>query len=560
MSSAIDKLKDMSVSDLPPAPAAAGKAKKSSTHRRDFLRDVEISVQKKWEESAVFESDVGEDGRETFFVTFPYPYMNGRLHVGHAFSLTKAIFRAQYERTKGKNVLFPFAFHCTGMPIQAAANKLRAELSEFGCPPQFPEADPEVMKEMMKKAEEDAKAKAAKASKSKGSKSKLAAKGYVGPVRQWNILKMMVPESEIPKFIDPEVWLRYFPPHGLSDLKRFGCGIDWRRAFITTSSNPFYDQFIRWHFYTLRDRGRVLFGKRNTIWSILDKQTCADHDRSEGEGVDPQEYTIIKLRVLEFPGKLQALEGRDVFLAPATLRPETMYGQTNCFALPTGNYGAFELSSGEVFIMSLRAAKGFACQGYTEAFAETKCLLELTGMDLMGLPLSAPNAKYERVYTLPLLTISMSKGTGIVTSVPSDAPDDYVSLKVLVDKPDFAAKYNITPDMVKPFEVVPIINIPGFGDTSAVYMCEKLKIKSYNEADKLAKAKDETYLKGFTSGVMIVGPHKGKKVQEAKVRNERILNTSSCSFLCVGEHAAVSLCSFSRFPFRSLAHHQEGDD
>lgn len=42
-------------------------------------------------------------------------------------------------------------------------------------------------------------------------------------------------------------------------------------------------------------------------------------------------------------GKLSALEGRDVFLTPATLRPETMYGQTNCFVLPDGDYGAYEV-------------------------------------------------------------------------------------------------------------------------------------------------------------------------------------------------------------------------
>ena len=40
-----------------------------------------------------------------------------------------------------------------------------------------------------------------------------------------------------------------------------------------------------------------------------------------------------------------------------------------------------------------------------------------------GLALKAPNCVYERIYTLPLLTISMGKGTGVVTSVPSDAPD-----------------------------------------------------------------------------------------------------------------------------------------
>lgn len=33
-------------------------------------------------------------------------------------------------------------------------------------------------------------------------------------------------------------------------------------------------------------------------------------------------------------------QGR-VFLLAATLRPETMYGQTNCWVLPDGLYGAF---------------------------------------------------------------------------------------------------------------------------------------------------------------------------------------------------------------------------
>jgi leucyl-tRNA synthetase len=73
-----------------------------------------------WEEQGAFESNPDENA-ESFLVTFPYPYSNGHLHIGHAFSLTKAVFRAQFERHQGKNVLFPFAFHCTGMPIQAVS-------------------------------------------------------------------------------------------------------------------------------------------------------------------------------------------------------------------------------------------------------------------------------------------------------------------------------------------------------------------------------------------------------------------------------------------------------
>ena len=424
------------------------------TAKRDALRSNEVLVQKMWEESKVYESDP-DPNKESFLVTFPYPYMNGVLHIGHGFSLTKAVFRAQYERHLGKNVLFPFGFHCTGMPIQAAANKLKAEITQFGNPPVFPEDDPEIKAEMERKAAEAAATKAAALSndkKAKGGKTKLVAKTGTGIVRQWNILKKMVPETIITDFVDPNRWLAYFPPIGVDHLKSFGAGIDWRRSFITTAVNPYYDAFIRWQFNTLQKKNKVLFGKRNNIYSLLDGQVCADHDRSEGEGIGPQEYVLIKLRVLEFPGKLAPLQGKDVFLAPATLRPETMYGQTNCFVLPDGNYGAYEMANGDIFIISKRAALNLSCQGYTHEFGKIKCFVELSGTDLLGLPLSAPNATYEKVYTLPLLTISMGKGTGVVTSVPSDAPDDYVALKALQDKPDFREKYGITAEMVEPFE------------------------------------------------------------------------------------------------------------
>jgi leucyl-tRNA synthetase len=72
----------------------------------------------------------------------------------------------------------------------------------------------------------------------------------------------------------------------------------------------------------------------------------------------------------------------------------------------------------------------FVLQERTPKRGEPECLLELTGQDLMGLPLSAPNCPHERIYVLPLLTILTNKGTGIVTSVPSDSPDDYTALMV----------------------------------------------------------------------------------------------------------------------------------
>ena len=134
-----------------------------------------------------------------------------------------------------------------------------------------------------------------------------------------------------------------------------------------------------------------------------------------------------------------------------------MYGQTNCFVLPEGQYGAFEFKNNEVLIVSERAALGLAHQDMALEWGKVQCLLPLSGSDLLGLALKAPNSVYERVYTLPLLTISMGKGTGVVTSVPSDAPDDYIALKELKDKPLWREKFGLTAEMVDPFEVIPII-------------------------------------------------------------------------------------------------------
>jgi len=63
-----------------------------------------------------------------------------------------------------------------------------------------------------------------------------------------------------------------------------------------------------------------------------------------------------------------------------------------------------------------------------------------------------------------------------------------------------------------PFEVVPIINIEGFGDTPAVFVCDQLKIRSQNDRDALAKAKEMVYLKGFYEGKLIIGEYAGQCV------------------------------------------------
>jgi len=64
-------------------------------------------------------------------MTFPYPYMNGKLHLGHGFSSSKNEFAARFRRLQGYNVLWPFGFHCTGTPINAASDSLIKEFEKL---------------------------------------------------------------------------------------------------------------------------------------------------------------------------------------------------------------------------------------------------------------------------------------------------------------------------------------------------------------------------------------------------------------------------------------------
>lgn len=48
--------------------------------------------------------------------------MNGSLHLGHAFTMTKVDFAVGFERMRGKRSLFPLGMHCTGMPIKVFKN------------------------------------------------------------------------------------------------------------------------------------------------------------------------------------------------------------------------------------------------------------------------------------------------------------------------------------------------------------------------------------------------------------------------------------------------------
>lgn len=65
----------------------------------------------------------------------------------------------------------------------------------------------------------------------------------------------------------------------------------------------------------------------------------------------------------------------------------------------------------------------------------------------------------------------------------------------------FLCLFNVNKFWHCSFLQVPVIEIPGFGQLSAVTMCDELKVQSQNDREKLAEAKEKLYLRGFYDGV-----------------------------------------------------------
>lgn len=519
----------------------------TQTAKRDFLKSLEQKYQMQWAESKAFEIDspmTTEQGledlspaeiREKFpkwLGTFPFPYMNGSLHLGHAFSLSKVDFFDGYQRMLGKRAVFPLGFHATGMPIRASADKLIREIEMFG--KDLSGYKEETEEEENAKIDTDVSTSSLTQSNvAKATKGKVAAKN-TGLKYQFQILESIgVPREDIHKFADARYWLDYFPPIAKDDCRAMGARIDWRRTFLTTDINPYYDSFVRWQMNKLKALDKIKFGERYTIYSPKDGQPCMDHDRSEGEALGPQEYTALKMKVVQWgadaaPEVDAKMQGKDVFFIAATLRPETMYGQTNCYVGPNIEYGLFAINDKDVYLCTERAARNMAFQGITQDRGSVNCLAKIKGSKLIGTKIDAPLAHHGQVYILPMESVLPGKGTGVVTSVPSDSPDDYANLMELRKKAEY---YKIDPQWAA-LEIIPVINTPKYGDVTAETLVKQLKIQSPKDVVKLAEAKEIAYKEGFYNGKMLVGSFKGMDVQEAKnrVRDEMIAASQAFAY------------------------------
>ena len=55
--------------------------------------------------------------------------------------------------------------------------------------------------------------------------------------------------------------------------------------------------------------------------------------------------------------------------------------------------------------------------------------------------------------------------------------------------------------MVLPYEPIPIIDVPDFGNLCAVTTSDQFKVKSQNDKDQLQEEKELAYKRGFYEGL-----------------------------------------------------------
>jgi len=240
-------------------------------------------------------------------------------------------------------------------------------------------------------------------------------------------------------------------------------------------------------------------GKHPVKFCTVEKNPVTTHDLLEGESAEMQEWTLLKFKF------------EDCFIIAATLRPETMYGQTNMWVNPDIDYVKADVD-GECWIISEECAEKLE---YQDRKVEIKG--KVKGKDLVGKMCVAPSIDRE-VIILPSKFCNPKIATGLVTSVPSDAPFDWMGLRDLQNNEAECKKYGLNWEEIKKIEVIPIIKTKKFGENAGVKICEQMGIKSQTEFAKLEEATKEVYKEGFHTGVMLdnCGDYAGMPAEKAK--------------------------------------------
>ena len=419
----------------------------------DF-KQIQEKWQKKWKDAKLFEVDV-DPKKKKFFITTPYPYISGSLHIGHARAVTEVDVYSRFLRMQGNNVLFPMAFHISGTPVLGISLAIK-----------------------------------------NGDEKKI--EQYKEYVRAYVHNEKEV-EKTVKSFEDPWKIVSFFIPKMQDEYTTLGLGIDWRRSF--TSGDAEHQRLVEWQFGKYKEKGYLVQGKYPVLYSKSLGNAVGEDDIIDGDTnpVEKQEFTLLK-----FPMG-------DAFLVAGTIRPETMFGQTNMWANPNVEYVKAQVN-GEKWVLSRECADKLSYQDHKIKIVET-----VHGKDLLGKTCKAPFVDKE-IMILPSVHCDPRIASGFVTSVPSDAPYDYIALKELQDSEQLCKKYGLDYAKVKAIKLIPIIRSKGYSEFAAVDICKKMNITSLKQEKLLEQATQEIYKVGFHTGVLldICGKFKGKGVAEAK--------------------------------------------
>ncbi len=321
--------------------------------------------QKAWKQAGIFEPEI-DTGKKKFFLTVPYPYTSGPLHIGHGRTYVTADVLARYKRHRGYNVLWPMGFHISGSPIQSIADRI-----------------------------------------ARGDKETIEL--YKDYVRIFVKDEKKVEET-VKGFSDPWKVAEFFATHIQEDFERIGLSIDWRRKFHTGEEH--YQRFVRWQFRKLKEAGLITKGTHPLLFAPAEDQAVGEDDIKDGD-TDP-------VKVVEFVAVKFKFE--DGFIVAATLRPETLFGVTNLWVNEDANYVKAKVD-GETLFVSREALEKLKYQNH-----EVEVIAELPGKYFLGKNAIAPLVDKE-VPILPAKFVDPDNATGFVYSVPGHAPYDFVALK-----------------------------------------------------------------------------------------------------------------------------------
>ena len=426
-------------------------------------QELEERWRERWAETGRYEPDPGDPDDDVTFLTVPYPYPSGGMHIGHARTYTVPDVYARYRRQQGDTVLFPIAWHVTGTPIIGAVERL-------------------------KKGEE----------------------------KQLSVLRdtYNVPEATLKDLETPMGYARYFiENHYKRGMKQLGLSVDWRREFTTNDDH--YSQFITWQYETLRERDLLEKGLHPVKYCTNEKQPVTTHDILEGEEAEFQEYTLVRFgwgSNSDSNPESDTADAEDVIVPMATLRPETVRGVTNAYIDPDADYVLADVD-GETWLVSSQAAEKLRLQDHTVEIEE-----RFTGERLVGERVENPITG-ESVLVLPAGFVDPDNATGVVMSVPAHSPDDYVALQEAKADRERLERYGIDPADVAEIEPVPILEIEGYGAIPARDAVEERGIDSADDP-ALEEATKELYNREFHAGRLldVYGEFAGEVVEDVRGR------------------------------------------